>query len=101
MTGKDQGFLPGLSHFFNFVIVYRLGRGPFNAFNEASKHMVLLMSFLGSCLIVSTGAIVREHCGFLCINVELVPIKFVPKFLSFSPDSRSFCGIRASGENDM
>lgn len=101
MTGKDQDFLLGLSHFFNFVIVYGLDGGPFHAFNEASKHMVLLMSFLGSCLIVPTGATVREHCGFWCINIELVPVKFVPKLLSFSPDSRSFCGICASGEDDM
>lgn len=101
MTGRDRGFLLGLSPFFNFVIVYGLAGGPFHAFNEASKHMVLSMSFLGSCLIVPAGAVVREHCGFGCTNVGLVPIKFVPKFLSFNPDSRSFCGICASGENDM
>ena len=101
MTGKDQGFPLGLSHFFSFVTVYGLGGGPFHAFNEASKHMVLSMSFLGSFLIVPAGANGREHCGFGCINVGLVPVKFVPKFLSFSPDSRSFYGIRASGDNDI
>lgn len=79
ITGRDRGFLLGLSPFFNFVIVYGLAGGPFHAFNEASKHMVLSMSFLGSCLIVPAGAIVRGALWVQCTNVGLVPIKFVPQ----------------------
>ena len=100
MTGKDQGFPLGLSHFFSFVTVYGLGGGPFHALDEAGEHM-------GPSLSVPTlpGSFSQGHCQgppwVPAHEHQLAPVKVVPIFPGSRPDSSLLCCVSTSGGNDM
>lgn len=68
--------------------------------NKQQQQQNTTKTVLGHYLIVPIGIIVRDCCGYWCLNTGLMLFEVIPIFSSFSPDSSSVFCISARGEND-